>query len=53
MDSKELPFVLELTQEQRQLLLQVVLAVDLSGKFEQIALTVDALKPIVEQLRGE
>ena len=53
MNINEVPFILELTDEQRALLLQIVLAVELNGKYETVVFTIDRLKPIVDQLKGD
>ena len=52
MDINEIPFVLELTEQQRQLLLHLIVQMPISGSLGEVALTVETLRPVMEQLKG-
>lgn len=52
MKINEIPFVLELTEQQRELLLKFILAMPISGNIAEVAQVVQEIQPIIEQLRN-
>lgn len=53
MEINDIPFVLELNESQRQLLIQILESTPLRGSFAEMKQAVEQLGPIVQQLKGE